>query len=194
MQNAAIGFRAKTGRAIGVVLSGDPASPEFSWRGEVSLVDPAVPDSGQPYHAVMELPWSEATVAVQPLVSAIEAVAETALRALVDDMRSRQLEIRGAGIVGSRQRSLEKIGNQHIRAHAAEGILFRRVLEVSSTTNHLASFAFSEEELGDVASCALRSAAHVKSTMLRIGRIAGTPWRADERLAATAAWIALSRI
>lgn len=40
-----------------------------------------------------------------------------------------------ACVVGSAPRSLDRIGNQHIRAHAAEGILFRRVLEVASEHN-----------------------------------------------------------
>ena len=52
--------------------------------------------------------------------------------------------------------------------------------------------AFSERELSDESSAALPSAASAKSTLTRIGRSAGPPWRADERLAATAAWIAMA--
>jgi hypothetical protein len=33
----------------------------------------------------------------------------------------------------------------------------------------------------------------MKSTLTKLGREAGPPWRADERLAATAAWLELHR-
>jgi hypothetical protein len=192
MTKGAIGFRARTGRAIAVVLSGDAEAPALVWRGEVSLIDPTVPATAEPYHQVMELPWSEAMIAVQGLVSAIEAVAEVLVRGMVEDMQSRDVEVRAVGVVGSSPRNLERIGNHHIRAHAAEGVLFRRVLEESASRNHLLCRAFSESELFGEVSAILPSAAGIKSTLTRIGRSAGPPWRVDERLAATAAWIAMA--
>lgn len=178
LMRAAIGFRAKTGRAIAVVLSG--TAPEFIWRGEVSLADPADPATGQPYHEVMDLPWNEAVVAVQPIIAAIEAAAAAMLGRLLDEMKS----IRCAGVVGSSPKALERIGNPHIRAHAAEGVLFRRVLETAAQSHHLPCVAFAEKDLD--------LAAHA-SMLQRLGRAAGSPWRTDEKLAATAAWMALTR-
>ena len=177
----AVGLRAKTGRAIAVVLSGSRQDPRFVWRGEVSLVDPANPATGEPYHEVMELPWNEATVVVQPLVTAIEKVAQAVMRNLILEMKRHGVTIRAAGIVGSAPRSLDRIGNQHIRAHAAEGILFRRVLEVAGVHNHLKCFGVSEADLSKPADAILKE----------FGRAAGAPWRTDERLAASVAWIAL---
>jgi len=179
MEIAAIGFRAKTGRAIAVVLAGTGKTPTFVWREEVSLADPKFPATAQPYHEVMEMPWSDAAVAVQPLVDAIEKRASAMLRAIIADMQSRKIHIRAAGVAGSPPRNIEKLGNFHIRAHAAEGILFRRVLEIAAKENNLHCLAFSDREL-------------VAPPMMKeIGRMAGSPWRADERLAATAAWMAL---
>ena len=186
MQPAAIGFRAKTGRAITVILSGDAKKPAFVWRGEVSLYDPSRPETGQPYHEVMELPWSEALVAVKDLEAAVEAVADASVVRLIDEMRSRKLRVTGIGVVGSQPRSLEKIGNDHIRAHAAEGILFRRVLEVAAKKHRLPCVAFTEDE-------AKGNASRITAALSAIGKIAGSPWRADERLAATAAWAALTK-
>ena len=57
--SVAVGFRAKTGRAIAVALA-DGAQPKFVSRQEISLVDPRMPETAQPYHEVMELPWDEA--------------------------------------------------------------------------------------------------------------------------------------
>jgi hypothetical protein len=166
---AVLGLRAKTGRAIAVVLS---RKGEFVARREISLVDPAIDDTAQPYHVVMEMPWADATVAVRELASAIERVATKAVRAL-----AREFDVRAVGIVGAPERKLEKIGNQHIRAHAAEGVLFRHVLEVAAEVNKLRYRAFTEKSLP----------ADFASQLKDLGRAAGSPWRADEKMAATAA-------
>lgn len=182
----AIGFRAKTGRAIAVVLSGDGKTPRFVWRGEVSLIpDDMSLDTG-PYHYVMELPWAEAQKAVKKYTTPIERVANEVVRQLAKEMRARDVGIEGVGVIGSRSRPLDRIGNEHIRAHAAEGILFRRVLEDAAAKQNLRCVAFTEEEVKEWGS------ASAKSALKQFGKEAGPPWRTDERLAATAAWIALS--
>ena len=168
---AVLGLRAKTGRAIAVVLS---RKGEFLARREISLVDPANEDTGQPYHVVMELPWAEATVAVRGLAEAIERVATEAIRAL-----ARELDVRAVGIVGAPERQLEKIGSPHIRAHAAEGVLYRHALEVAARKNELRHRAFVEKSLT------------IDARTKELGRAAGSPWRADEKLAATAALLML---
>jgi hypothetical protein len=185
MQPAALGLRAKTGRAIAVILAGDAKKPVFVWRGEVRLHDPSRPETGQPYHEVMELPWKDAIVAVRGFKAAIEAIANSNVERLIEEMRSQKMRIKAMGVVGSQPRSLEKIGNDHIRAHAAEGLLFRRVLEVAAKKRRLPCIAMSEDEAKDHAS-------RVKAMLTALGKVAGPPWRADEQLAATAAWMALA--
>ena len=177
MLEAAIGFRAKTGRAIAVVLAGDP--PHFVWRDEVKLVDKSYPYEEGPYHPFIEMPWSEALAGVRPIVAAIEKRAIVVLREIVEAMRAKKLRIGGVGVVGSPAHNIEKIGNRHMRAHAAEGILFRRVLEDAAKKQKLPCLGFSDRDLV--------AAAFTKE----LGREAGPPWRTDERLAATAAWMAL---
>lgn len=181
MQKAAIGFRAKTGRAIAVVLSD---AKQFIAREEISLVDPLVPATGQPYHEVMELPWPEAVVAATPYVRAIELVATRAVSRMIDVLRERGLRVASVAVVGSIERSLERIGNPHIRAHAAEGILFRRVLEVAAAAHRLQVRAFTEVEIKQQ---------KLARQLGAFGKQAGPPWRADEKAAATAAWMMLDR-
>lgn len=164
-----IGFRAKTGRAIAVALSDDG---EFLFRREVSLVDPKRPATAQPYHTVMTLPWDEAQVKVQPLVAAIEDVATKMLKALIAELGN----VTAIGVVGAPPKNLARIGNEHIRAHAAEGVLFRRVLEVAAERNGIPCHGISDKELA-------RPNAKIKA----MGKKAGPPWRADERAAAAAA-------
>jgi hypothetical protein len=183
---AAVGFRAKTGRAIAVVLCGRGGVPSFVWRDEVSLVDPEVPATAEPYHEVMELAWDEAGRAVQPLVSAIQKTATAVMQTLIARMRANDVEIRAAGVVGSPPRDISRLGNPHIRAHAAEGILFRRVLEEAAAANALHCRAFSDREMKE-------PLAKMKTRLDDLRHAAGAPWRGDERMAATAAWMAFGR-
>ncbi|HSB11644.1 MAG TPA: hypothetical protein VLM38_19300 [Blastocatellia bacterium] len=192
-KEASIGLRAKTGRAIAVVLSMPAGAPRFIRRTELSLTDPAVPATGQPYHVVMELPWGEATIAVRKINAKIEIIASKALARLVREVESEGLIVRSVGIAGAGNRDLEKIGSTHIRAHAAEGVLFRHALEVAAAHNKLSCRAFDERTIDDIAGADLkRPLAEVKNHLAEMGRIAGSPWRADEKAAATAAWLALA--
>lgn len=190
--NAAIGLKARTGRAIAVVLSGPANSPELVSRSELTLTDPRMPATFQPYHEVMELPWDESQKKVKPFVRAIEKVAARALAELIHELKSQGLTITGVGIVGSADRDLSKIGNYHIRAHAAEGMLFRQVLEQAAQLNKLAHRTFAEKTLASDAPTELQvTVAQLNKRLKEIGQDAGPPWRADQRTAALAAWLML---
>jgi hypothetical protein len=188
----AVGFRARTGRAIAVALAGPASAPELLWRRETALVDPAMPETAQPYHEVMQLPWDEALVAVRPAVTRIEAVARKALAAIARDLAAQGCTLRTIGVVGSPDRPLEKIGNFHIRAHAAEGILFRSVLELAAKHIDVPCRTFSEKQVAQRAQAELTATADVDVHLKELGRRAGPPWRTLERAAAMAAWLALS--
>jgi hypothetical protein len=192
--HAAIGLKAKTGRAITVVLSGPISAPQLVSRSELSLTDPNMPATFQPYHEVMELPWDESQRKVKPYVRAIERVATKALAKLIHELRAQGLTVVGAGVVGSQDRDLSKIGNYHIRAHAAEGMLFREVLEHAAQSNKLPHCTFHEKMLGTQATAELRvTVTKLNNQLKSIGQSAGAPWRTDQRTAATAAWFMLGR-
>ena len=177
--SVAVGFRAKTGRAIAVILA---APARFIWRGEVSLLDASMSRDTGPYHLVMELPWSESEIAVQKYVKPIQAVATRMLASLM-----KQYAIGAVAVVGSPDRNLAKIGNEHIRAHAAEGVLFRAVVETAAKLNDCPSRAFA-----DPAAELRQPSRQVKKVLEQFGKAAGPPWRADEKAAAIAAWVALA--
>jgi len=190
---ACIGLRAKTARAIAVVLTGTVALPRALVRTEITLASPADPALFQPYHDVMDLPWERAIVAVQSAERAIEAAATTRLKLLIDELRSRGIEISCVAIVGAPERNLAAIGSPHIRAHAAEGVLFRHVLQVAAEANELPSVIHSER--GIEASSAVSLGVpldDMRTRLAEIGRVLGRPWRADEKAAAMAAWIGLA--
>ena len=184
---AAIGLKTKTGKAIAVVLSESDVRPQFVCRELLTLYDDELPETIQPYHNVMEMPWSESVVAMQKPIATIEKIAGASLRGLIDSVKARGMRVACIGIVGPADRKLERIGNPHIRAHAAEGVLYRVVMETAARDNACQSRSFVDPapELG-------RPAREVKKFLDDIGKIAGTPWRADEKTAAIAAWAALT--
>src|SRR5215510_1265240 len=187
-----IGLRARTGRAIAVVLAGTSPGRYVVEKLELKLVDPRIPATSQPYHEVMELAWADSQKAVRVYTRAIEVVARKAVTKLIKELQSAGMSVIGAGVVGSKDRDLARIGNYHIRAHAAEGILFRRVLELAAGTHQLRTRTFSDRELETTASSELGTRpAALKLALNDLGRALDPPWRTDEKQAALAAWLML---
>ena len=118
---ACIGLRAKTARAIAVVLAGTAASPRAVIRTEITLASPAKPALYQPYHEVMDLPWARATVAVQNAERAIETAAAKGLKVLIEELRSRGIDVSCIGIVGAPERNLAAIGYPFGTRHRGGG-------------------------------------------------------------------------
>lgn len=187
-----IGLRAKTGRAIAVVLGGSIDSPQVLKKEEISLADSKVPATAQPYHEVMDLSWEESQKAVRKSAGRIEAIAKKALARLIREQQSNGMEVSGVGIIGAKDRELARIGNAHIRAHAAEGVLFRRVLDLAADANGLKRRTFPDREFDRIATTELgRQSAAMKRMVNDLGRSLAPPWRTDEKQAATAAWLVL---
>ncbi len=186
-RNVTVGLKSKTGRAIAVALSEPASSPEFVHRQELQLSDARRPATMQPYHEVMALPWSDALVAVQPTIEAIEEIAAASLARLIETLESKGCRVTAVAVVGPSDRKLERIGNPHIRAHAAEGVLFRRVLESAAKANRCRCQSFV-----DPASELKTPSSKVTKVLAALGKNAGPPWRSDEKSAAMAAWVALS--
>ena len=191
----AIGLRAKTGRAIAVVLGGTDDSPSVITKLEISLVDPKLPGTFQPYHVVMDLPWDESQRAVRKYVRAIEKVAAKNLTVLVKRLKGQGLTVKGVGVVGAADRDLSRIGNYHIRAHAAEGVLFRSVLEFGADQNELRRRTFADRSFAANAQAELgKKHSSVTQMIEDLRRSVSPPWRADEKLAAMAAWLVLHQL
>jgi hypothetical protein len=190
----AIGFRAKTGRAICVVLGGTSDAPLVVRKFEIRLTNPKVPATFQPYHAVMKLPWEQGQKVARKSVAAIEAVARDGLKSLIEELKSQSIKVSGVGIVGAPDRDLARIGNFHIRAHAAEGVLFRKVLNVAAEANGLKWRLIPDKEFERLVKSELGAkASRIKRQISELGRTVPAPWRADEKQAATAAWLMLHK-
>jgi hypothetical protein len=190
---ACIGLRAKTARAIAVVVSGPGSSLQAVTRAELVLATPATPELFQPYHLVMELPWHQASAAAAKSQQAIAEVAVRQLKSLLDDLRSRNIEVTRVAVVGAPERKLASIDSPHIRAHAAEGVLFRQVWQLAAEAVGMPCMAFPEKGIEAQAAADLQlPVSAVRAQLAEFGDAMGRPWRADEKAAATAAWIALN--
>ena len=188
----AIGLRAKTGRAIAVVLGGSPEKPTVLAKTEFKLIDTKIPQTAQPYHEVMEMPWEESQRKVQKFARAIERVAKEAVADLVKQQTSVGNRIRGVGIVGAPDRDLVRIGNFHIRAHAAEGVLFRSALSLAAEANGLKWRLIPDKDFEQLTKSELGAkGSRIRRQVQELGRTVPAPWRADEKQAALAAWLVL---
>ena len=198
----AIGFRVKSGHAIAVILQGSVESPLPVARQVVELCDPAVAETRQPYHSGLgQAEADPKTIArrVKTIERAASAsVSELAARLGVDRLEqgrtgsSRRVECRAALVTGS-VIDPESVGNPHIRAHAYEGRLFRTVLERALVAHGIRASVIVEKQLAETARRRLgRSDRAIKQRLLELGTVFGSPWRSDEKAAATAAWMALA--
>jgi len=184
-----IGLRAKTARAIVVVLGGPSYAPLVLNKFEMAVADQKIAATAQPYHEVMDLPWEESQQAVRKYARAIEAVARKSLARLIKELQSAGMKVSGVGIVGAKDRDLARLGNFHIRAHAAEGVLFRRVLDLAADANGVKRRTFPDREFAELVANELGPG--IKQKLNDLGRTLPPPWRTDEKQAAIAAWLVL---
>jgi hypothetical protein len=189
----AIGFRVKTGRATAVVMAGPASAPRVLSRKNLQLFDPAIPESHQPFHAELELPPADSARIVPLALKAVERVALSALRELVDEVHPGLGSIVGIALVAGSATDPESIRNPHMRAHAREGQLFPHALAAAAKTLHIPATTIVESEVFTSAAARLgKTPDAIKIAVTELGRVVGKPWSAEEKAAAAAAWIALA--
>ena len=194
MIRCALGFRVKSGWAMAVLLSGPAASPTVVYRRRIELADPAVPASTQPFHAGLDLTKSAAAKKVGGLVKCVEQFSRGSIKALLEEYRLKGYRVVAAGIVAGSLIDPETIKNDHIRAHAEEGRLFRTVISETLKGARLKCHVVGEKELLAIATKELGMAeAEIKTELTAMGKALGGPWRAEEKAAALVAWMNLNQ-
>lgn len=189
---AAVGFRVKSGWATAVLLVGPRSAPHVADRRIAELSDPAVPEARQPYHAGLGRHEARGAKAVARLVRSVERFAHRSVAKLIADYRAAGHRIRGIGIVVGSTVDPATIGNDHIRAHAEEGRLFRTVIETAARKCRLRARVTVEKQLYAVAATALRiPAPRLKARVGALGQDVAGSWRSEDKAAALAAWMAL---
>lgn len=189
-QTAALGFRVKSGWAAAVLLTGPARSPRLCDVRRIDLSDPRLPETRQPYHAAMGKLEMD-TRKVNRRVDAVRRIAEKSIATLLASYRQKPYAVRRAALVVGSQIDPDLIANPHIRAHAFEGRLFRSVLEESLQAHGVHTQVLMERDAyGHAAVKLKRSDENVRRVIQNLGRTTDAPWRAEQKLAALAAWLA----
>jgi hypothetical protein len=193
---AAFGCRAHTGWAALVVVAGGVARPEILLRGRLELGDPTGRVRRNVYQAARGLETATAAARVEAAerVAAEQAIA--ALERTVRDAGNEGALVRSCAVVvgafpeGAR---LESILASHALAHAAEGRLYQRALLEGAERNGLEAIAVPRRSIWEQGEAVLGVAQdELRQRIDQLRREVGPPWAQDQKLAALAAWIALT--
>jgi hypothetical protein len=185
----------KSGYAVAVALRDPVASPVVVSRQVIALSDPSDASTKQPYHHNFSTHEEDAQE-IARRVGIVKRFAARSVAALVEELARPKDRgpLRAALVVGS-VIDPTRVGNAHIRAHASEGQLFRTVLEDVLRAHGVACEVIVEKQLATEAASRLRRRdGDIKKTVAAFGREIGGSWRADDKAASAAAWIALSSV
>jgi hypothetical protein len=159
----------------------------------IDLCDPKRPATRQPYHAAMGKLETN-TGKLKGRVQIVRRAAKQSIAQVLLDCRRKNLKVRQAGLVVGSQIDPALIANPHIRAHALEGQLFRTVLIDALRAGRVRTLVFNERDAYNEAAVQLsRSVAELRRSTESLGQLVDGPWRAEQKLAALAAWVALTR-
>ncbi len=189
---AALGLKARTGRAVVVSLAGDGPDARFVARAQIQLL----PDGAfAPYHAAAELPLEAARQSVERDIASAHALAARGIGDVAASLRKAGYEVAGGGVLvgpGMPRWTTEQILAVHIRMHQAEGELFRDVLVAGTRACGLVLTTLREKSALDDAAAAIGvSRARLAAQITDLGQAAGPPWGKDQKEAAAAALAAL---
>jgi hypothetical protein len=191
-ENAALGFRVKSGWATVVLLTGPVDSPALRDNRVIDLSDPQVPETRQPYHATFGQLETDAKK-INRRAAIVHRITMESITKLLSDYRPKDYLFTRASLVVGSQLDPATIANSHIRAHALEGQLFRSALEQALNAHGIRTAILLERDAYVTAGSQLKKPHDdVRQTIQKLGRSSDGPWRAEQKLAAVGAWVALS--
>ncbi|MGB6232728.1 MAG: hypothetical protein WBF46_04590, partial [Candidatus Acidiferrales bacterium] len=125
-----------------------------------------------------------------------QRLAYDALRALADNLRSRDYRIVRCAVLTASGRELPSLAGilaAHPLIHTAEGEFFRRAIWTACESMKIAVTGVRERDVEAAAKAALgKSAAVATRQIANAGKTLGPPWTQDHKKAALAAWMALA--
>src|SRR5215469_14696929 len=179
---AALGLRVKSGWAMAALLSGSPSSPSLLRCQSVLLSDSRIAASKQPYHAALNLAQKEAAAITAKLRKVVGGAAQRSVEDLVTQATEAGCTIRGAALVVGSLVEPASLHNEHIRAHALEGQLFRTVLEDAFRARGIPCSVLVEKTAYVTAAAALnKSPSETKRVIAALGNSHDGSWRAEEK-------------
>ena len=193
-ERAALGVRVHSGWAAAILLSGPAEAPQILDRRRISLCDPAIEGSKQPFHHAEPMAFAAAERFISHCAKSTQGRARSAIRALAKTAAAHRCELTGCGILAASGRALpglKSILASHSLIHAAEGEFYRDAIARACAR---AQIAISRVKARDVESWtgARVGERALKSATVAFGRALGPPWTADEKLATMIAWLVLA--
>jgi hypothetical protein len=190
---AAIGFTVKSGWASVVLLTGPAASPRVVNSCRVELSDPAIAGSRQPYHAGFGTA-RHAGPDLSQLVAGVKRFGRKSVSEVIRQYQSGEHLVHGAGVVVGSLIDPTSIANDHIRTHALEGQLFRGVVQDAASRTNVPCSVWRERDLYASAADVLERPEHtLRAELKAMGAELAGSWRAEQKLAALAAWLIVAR-
>ena len=194
----ALGLRAHSGWAALVAVAGTPRSPEILLRRRVELADPDFEGSKQPYHAAEGKNLPAAEKIIGRCTGDARRLAGEALDEALADLKTEKRPAVACGLLLASGRplpGLEVILASHALIHTADGELFRDALAAAADERRLPVTRIREKEISARAAESLGIPEEDLAQCLKsAGRLIGSPWTQDQKLAALAAWVALAAI
>ena len=173
------------------MLTGSARSPQLCDVQRIDLSDPRLPETRQPYHAAMGRLETD-TQKINRRVDVVRRITEKSIAKLLAGYRQQNFTIKRAALVVGSLIDPRSVANAHIRAHALEGQLFRSVLQESLHKHRILSDVLIERDAYARAAVQLKqSNENVRRMIQNFGRDAKASWRAEQKLAALAAWVSL---
>jgi hypothetical protein len=193
-QTAALGFRVKSGWAVVVLLTKPVHALQLLDVSRMELSDPRLPETRQPYHATMgKLETDSEKLNQRERV--VRCITRQSLGTLLAGYRQKGYRISRAALVVGSQIDPATIANSHIRAHAFEGRLFRSAVQEALHDQGIRTDVLLERDAyAHVAARLKQSSDDVRRALQDLGRsmpVSGRPWRAEQKLAALAAWLTI---
>lgn len=195
-RRAALGVRAHSGWAAVILLAGTKAEPEIVERRHISLCDPKIAGSKQPFHEAEPMPFAKAKAYIGRCTASTARMADGAVKELRSAAKMYGLAMDSCGILTSSARALPDLKSilaSHALIHAAEGEFYRDAIAEACERAEIAVTRIREREIADW------TASHIgiTDTELRerigaMGKALGPPWTADEKLSAMIAWLVLA--
>ena len=190
---AAVGFRVHSGWAALVAVTGPLTVID---RRHITLADPSIKGSIQPYHAAEPMPFADAERLIQRCIDSSRTLAHLELRKALDDLHRKGYRATACGLLLASGRPLPDLAAtlaSHALIHTAEGELFRDAVAHAAARCDLPILKLRERELLDRAAARFGiSATALPRRLTDIGRTLGSPWRQDEKYAALVAALALA--
>ena len=190
---AAIGVKPRTGRAVMVVVGGEPSAPVLLEKREIALLPPG---DFAPYHAAAELPRSRQQACVDRAIANAHRLAREHLREAMRRCEEAGRPAKACGVLvgnGMPKWTTDEILAVHVRMHAVEGELFREVLVAAARACKLSLATLPDKSAFESAAKSLAmKPALLEAKLAELGKAAGPPWRKLEKEAAAAALVALA--